>query len=59
MHFKFNSIPGTKPVHFLDSLTSDFLDRSEDGALGLMHENVGAWNKKLFNSLVFCCYFQG
>ena len=42
MHFKFNSIPGTKPVHFLDSLTSDFLDRSEDGALGLMHENVGA-----------------
>ena len=42
MHPKFNSILGTKSVHFLGSLTSEFSDKSEDGALGLARENVGA-----------------
>ena len=42
VNLKFNSILGTKYVHFLGSLTSEFLDKSGDSALGLVRENVGA-----------------
>ena len=38
MRLKFNSILGTQLVHFLGSLTFEFLDKSEDGALGLAHK---------------------